>query len=100
MKTLTYLALTLLAVEVTTAHYIFQQFSVGSKKFPVWQYVRRNSNPAWNQNGPVTDLNSKDLRCNIGGTVSNGTETVNINAGEQFTFTLDTAVYHVGPVSL
>ena len=43
---------------------------------------------------------SKDLRCNVGGGISNGTETVNINAGDSFTFTLDTAVYHIGPVSL
>ncbi|KAK3328756.1 glycoside hydrolase [Apodospora peruviana] len=85
---------------VVDGHYIFQQFSAGSTKFPVWKYVRRNSNPAWLQNGPVTDLASKDLRCNVGGEVSNGTETVTMNAGDAFTFTLDTAVYHIGPVSL
>jgi len=81
-------------------HYIFQQFSAGSTQFPAWKYVRRNSNPAWLQNGPVTDLNSKDLRCNVGGDVSNGTETVSMRAGDAFTFTLDTAVYHVGPTSI
>jgi hypothetical protein len=41
--------------------------------------MRRNTNPAWLQNGPVTDLASKDLRCNLGGGISNGTETVSIN---------------------
>ncbi|KAK4223754.1 glycoside hydrolase [Podospora fimiseda] len=83
-----------------SAHYIFQQFSAGGTKYPAWKYVRRNSNPAWLQNGPVTDLNSKDLRCNVGGEVSNGTETITMKAGDEFTFTLDTAVYHAGPVSL
>lgn len=90
----------ILAAENVAGHYIFQQFSAGSTKFPVWEYIRRNSNPDWLQNGPVTDLASDDLRCNVGGEVSNGTETITMKAGEEFTFTLDTAVYHIGPVSL
>ncbi|KAM7202220.1 family 61 putative glycoside hydrolase [Rhypophila sp. PSN 637] len=100
MKTLFYLVLGLLTAHAVSAHYIFQQFSVGSTKYPAWNYVRRNSNPSWLQNGPVTDLASNDLRCNVGGGTSNGTETANVKAGDSFTFTLDTAVYHVGPVSL
>ncbi len=87
-------------IQNVTAHYIFQQFSAGSTKYPLWKYVRRNTNPAWLQNGPVTDLASKDLRCNVGGEVSNGTETITMKAGDEFTFTLDTAVYHIGPTSL
>jgi hypothetical protein len=78
------------AVNSVAGHYIFQQFSAGGTKYPPWQYVRRNSNPAWLQNGPVTDLSSTDLRCNVGGQVSNGTETITMKAGDQFTFTLDT----------
>lgn len=88
------------AVHSVAGHYIFQQFSAGSTKYPAWKYIRRNSNPAWLQNGPVTDLASNDLRCNVGGGVSNGTETITMQAGGEFTFTLDTAVYHAGPVSL
>ncbi len=93
-------AMAVLAANGVAGHYIFQQFSAGSTSFPPWQYVRRNANPAWLQNGPVTDLSSTDLRCNLGGQVSNGTETITMNAGDAFTFTLDTPVYHVGPVSL
>lgn len=89
-----------LAVEGAAAHYIFQQFGVGGAKYPLWKYVRKNTNPSWLQNGPVTDLNSKDLRCNVGGLVSNGTETLTVKAGDEFTFYLDTAVYHIGPTSL
>jgi hypothetical protein len=96
----TVVALVAVAVDVVTAHYTFQQLSVGSTKYPLWKYMRRNTNPAWLQNGPVTDLASKDLRCNLGGGVSNGTETVSINAGSAFTFHSDTAVYHIGPTSL
>ncbi|KAL2120949.1 hypothetical protein VTJ04DRAFT_4976 [Mycothermus thermophilus] len=93
-------ALLALAAESVSAHYIFQQLTVAGTKYPVWKYIRRNSNPAWLQNGPVTDLASTDLRCNVGGQVSNGTETLTVRAGDQFTFHLDMAVYHQGPTSL
>jgi len=93
-------SLTALLPDVASAHYIFQQFSANGVTYPPWKYIRRNTNPAWLQNGPVTDLSSTDLRCNVGGQVSNGTETITLAAGSEFTFTLDTAVYHAGPISL
>ncbi|KAI8627609.1 endoglucanase II [Xylariaceae sp. FL1651] len=88
-------ATTALAVNGVSAHYIFQQFTAGSTKFDVYQYIRKNSN----YNSPVTDLSSTDLRCNVGATGS-GTDTIAMTAGESFTFTLDTAVYHQGPISI
>lgn len=100
MKSILALTTALLATTGVQAHYIFQQFTSSGTKHAAWKYVRKNSNPAWLQNGPVTDLSSTDLRCNVGGQVSNGTETVTMKAGDEFTFTLDTAVYHAGPVSL
>jgi hypothetical protein len=45
------------------------------------------------------DLASNDLRCNVGATGA-GTDTVAVRAGDQITFTLDTAVYHQGPISV
>ncbi|KAB5513317.1 glycoside hydrolase family 61 protein [Coniochaeta sp. 2T2.1] len=84
-----------LAVTDVSAHYIFQQLSVGSTKYPVFQYVRQNSN----YNSPVTDLSSNDLRCNVGASGAS-TQTVAVKAGDQFTFTLDTPVYHQGPISI
>jgi hypothetical protein len=100
MKIANIALLAALACDCVTGHYIFQQFSAGGTKYAPWKYVRRNTNPSWLQNGPMTDLSSKDLRCNVGGEVSNGTETITMKAGDQFTFTLDTAVYHVGPISV
>src|SRR4051794_14703067 len=100
MRSLLSISLAALAAKTVAGHYQFQQFSVGTTKFAAWKYVRRNTNPAWLQNGPVTDLASKDLRCNVGAGVSNGTETVTMKAGDDFTFTLDTAVYHIGPTSM
>jgi hypothetical protein len=79
-----------------SGHYIFQQLSVGSTKYSVFEYVRKNTN----YNSPVIDLSSNDLRCNEGGASGSGTSTVSVKAGDQLTFTLDTAVYHQGPVSV
>ncbi|KAK6852979.1 hypothetical protein PG995_011530 [Apiospora arundinis] len=84
-----------LAVSEVSGHYIFQQLDIGSTKGSVFQYIRKNSN----YNSPVTDLKSNDLRCNVGASGS-GTDTVSVKAGDSFTFTTDTAVYHQGPTSI
>jgi hypothetical protein len=89
-------ALTLGAADVVSGHYIFQQFGVASKKFAVYEHIRKNSN----YNSPVTSLSSNDLRCNVGGGSGAGTTVLNVVAGESFTFYSDTAVYHQGPISL
>lgn len=86
---------TLLTAHGVSAHYVFQQLSVAGTEYPVFKYIRKNSN----MNSPVTDLSSPDLRCNEGATGS-GTETLAVKAGDSFTFSLDTPVYHQGPVSL
>ncbi|KAG7406065.1 glycosyl hydrolase family 61-domain-containing protein [Fusarium sp. MPI-SDFR-AT-0072] len=95
MKIATSLAAVVALVQSTSAHYIFQQLSVGSTKYPIFQYIRQNSN----YNSPVTDLDSNDLRCNVGASGTN-TQTVGVKAGDSITFTLDTAVYHQGPISV
>ncbi|KAL2160966.1 hypothetical protein VTH06DRAFT_8678 [Thermothelomyces fergusii] len=84
-----------LAVSDVSAHYIFQQLTTGGVKHGVYQYIRRNTN----YNSPVTDLSSTDLRCNVGATGA-GTDTVTVRAGDSFTFTADTPVYHQGPTSI
>ncbi|OTA96405.1 glycoside hydrolase family 61 protein [Hypoxylon sp. CO27-5] len=85
-----------LAAQGATAHYIFQSLAKGAAKGVPYEYVRRNTN----YNSPVTDLSSKDLRCNVGGATGSNTSTLELNAGDTFTFSLDTAVYHQGPISL
>lgn len=44
------LALALSLASSVSGHYIFQQLSVGSTKYPIFQYIRKNSN----YNSPVT----------------------------------------------
>jgi len=78
------------------AHYIFERFTYGGTEYPVYQYIRPNTN----YNSPITDLTSDDLRCNQGGETGNGTETITVTAGSEFTFTTDVAVYHDGPLSI
>ncbi|KAI1338119.1 glycoside hydrolase [Xylariaceae sp. FL0016] len=95
MKSLASILTAALAVRVGSAHYIFEILTAGSTQFDVYQYIRENTNG----NSPVTDLGSTDLRCNVGADGST-TDTVEMTAGEAFTFTLDTAVYHQGPISI
>ncbi|RBQ84898.1 hypothetical protein VDGD_06675 [Verticillium dahliae] len=84
-----------LAVSQASGHYIFQRFAVGSTKYGVYEGIRQNTN----QNHPVTDLASPDLRCNVGGASGAQTSVIDVKPGETFSFTLDTAVYHQGPIS-
>jgi len=85
-----------LGVAEVSGHYIFQQLSIGSKKFAVYEHIRKNAN----YNSPVTSLSSNDLRCNVGGAKGADTVTTDIKAGDAFTWTTDVAVYHQGPISL
>ncbi|KAK3938661.1 putative endo-beta-1,4-glucanase D [Diplogelasinospora grovesii] len=97
MKTSTLLAEVSLGVaDLVSGHYIFQQLTVGSKKFGVYEHIRYNTN----YNSPVTSLTSNDLRCNVGGETGTNTTTIDVKAGDAFTFHSDVAVYHQGPISL
>jgi len=95
MKGLLSVAALSLAMSEVSAHYIFQQLSTGGTKHEVWKYIRKHNN----YNSPVTDLASNDLRCNLGASGA-GTETVTVAAGSSLTFSLDTPVYHQGPISV
>ena len=91
MKLLGSAALAVALASQASAHYIFDSFDHG----PTYQYIRQNTN----NNSPVTDLTSDDLRCNVGGETGGSTQTVTVAAGSTHTFTADIAVYHQGPVS-
>lgn len=107
---------------------IFQFLTVDGEKDSMYQHIRENTNynsPVTGQCYPffsfffffcfsllclypllkvwtniVIELDSTDLRCNVGGDSGADTETASITAGSEFTFTADIAVYHQGPVSL
>ena len=83
-----------LAISEASAHYIFQQLTVAGTQYPVQQYIRKDST----YNSPVTDLADPSLRCNTWD--NSATQTLSVKAGDSFTFTLDTPVYHQGPISM
>ncbi|RDL40938.1 Uncharacterized protein BP5553_00917 [Venustampulla echinocandica] len=95
MKAVASLAAGLSLLSQVSAHYIFQRLTYGGTEFPVYQYIRPNTN----YNSPVTDLTSSDLRCNVGGLTGASTQIITVKAGDSFSFTTDVAVYHQGPVS-
>jgi hypothetical protein len=86
----------------TCAHFanidpdIFQFLTANGVRGSQYQYIRPNTN----YNSPVTDLNSADLRCNVGGGSGGSTATVEVRAGSSISFHSDTAVYHQGPTSM
>jgi len=97
MKSAAALAIGLTAfANCALGHYIFERFTYGGEEYPVYQYIRPNTN----YNSPITDLTSDDLRCNQGGETGNATQTITVQAGAAFTFTTDVAVYHDGPLSI
>lgn len=85
MKTFAGIIVAALAAQGASAHYIFTTFSPGTTKAAAYEYVRRNTN----NNSPVLDLASNDLRCNVGGATGANTTTIEVAAGSPFTFTLD-----------
>ncbi|TVY84317.1 putative endo-beta-1,4-glucanase D [Lachnellula suecica] len=97
MKSILSVAASLAALSTqVSGHYIFDQFTYGGTLFPAYQYIRKNTN----DNSPVTDLTSDDLRCNVGGETGGSTQTITVKAGAAFSFTSDIAVYHDGPLSM
>jgi hypothetical protein len=89
-------ALLTLAANNVSGHYIFNRIDIGGVKGGEFEGIRRNTN----YNSPVVDLASPNLRCNEGGLVGSQTSVRSAKAGDSFTFYLDTAVYHQGPVSV
>lgn len=62
-----------------------------------YQYVRRNTN----YNSPVTNVQSTDIRCNIGGLASaSSTSVQDVAAGSTVGFALDQAIFHPGPINV
>lgn len=96
MKPFASFALGLVLAGYVSAHYIFERFTYGGVEYPVYQYIRPNTN----YNSPIIDLTSNDLRCNQGGEMGNGTEIITVQAGASFSFTSDVQVYHDGPLSI
>ncbi|KAK0611801.1 glycoside hydrolase [Immersiella caudata] len=82
-----------LLVSAVEAHYIFP--SIGSSAD--WQYVRTTAN--FQSNGPVTNVNSADIRCyeRNRGVGANGV--LNVTAGQALPYNAKASISHPGPMA-
>jgi len=78
------------------AHYVFPSLigSTGTVTSP-WQYVRQWA--GYQSNGPVTDVTSVDIRCNVQGNSLFAPSVLSVAAGSTIGFTAAPSVYHPGP---
>lgn len=74
----------------------FDSLYADGKATGTWLDVRKTIN--WQNNGPVTDVKSKDIRCYE---LSPGkpSETYNVTAGSTIGFNANPNIYHPGPLS-
>ncbi|GAW17940.1 hypothetical protein ANO14919_074090 [Xylariales sp. No.14919] len=96
MKTLYPLA-TLLAAASSpvSAHWVYSQLIVnGAFAGEPYQYIR----PPQNGNNFLSDVNSTDMRCNVGGSsgLTNNTETLAVRAGDALGFGIGSTFGHPG----
>ncbi|KAF2233359.1 lytic polysaccharide monooxygenase [Viridothelium virens] len=85
---------------VASAHYVFPAVIHNGVTTPDWTNVRQWT--TYYTYGPVTDVTSLDIRCNVGGTTTKiGTNTTTVNAGDTLGFTVEptsSGLYHPGPL--
>jgi hypothetical protein len=97
MKVLSLAAAAAILAHQAAAHYIWTDLTIGGTK---GTGAAGGIRPNTNYNSPITDLSSNNLRCNEGGLSGSGVAVRTIQAGSQFTFHSDVAVYHQGPVTV
>ncbi|KAK5657449.1 hypothetical protein OQA88_3021 [Cercophora sp. LCS_1] len=90
MKFTTAIALLVSAVE---AHYTFP--SIGNSQD--WQYVRTTAN--FQSNGPVTNVNSPDIRCYQRDAGRGAPGTYNVTAGGTVAYNAKASISHPGPMA-
>lgn len=93
MKSL--LSLLALAASVS-AHYTFPALIAGSQTTSPWTYVRKTTN--YQSNGPVTDVNSNQIRCYELSPGTGAPSTMTVKAGDTIGFTAASSISHPGPL--
>ncbi|CAK7200789.1 hypothetical protein SEUCBS139899_003488 [Sporothrix eucalyptigena] len=87
----------LLAASVADAHYTFSALIDGGTNSGDWVAVRKTVN--WQNNGPVTDVTSDDIRCFELSPGTGAAQTVNVTAGSSIAFQANPDIYHPGPLA-
>ncbi|KAF2681615.1 lytic polysaccharide monooxygenase [Lentithecium fluviatile CBS 122367] len=88
------LGLLVAAALKTVAHWTYDRIIVNGQIIgKPYQYVREHNN----SNIPLQNVNSTDMRCNIGGISGSNTQTYSVAAGDQLGFTIAETFGHPGP---
>ncbi|KAL1837758.1 hypothetical protein VTJ49DRAFT_3422 [Mycothermus thermophilus] len=87
-------ALTVLASALAEAHYTFP--SVGNTAD--WQVVRQTTN--FQSNGPVTDVNSDQIRCYERFPGQGAPSIYNVTAGQTLSYNAKASISHPGPMAV
>ncbi|KIY68911.1 lytic polysaccharide monooxygenase [Cylindrobasidium torrendii FP15055 ss-10] len=92
------LPLWLFLVGCVSAHYRFTSLiSPDGTVTDAYEYVRKNTN----DNSPVVDVTSDDMRCNTGATNDGAdAKTLDVKTGDTVGFMADNLLYHQGPVDV
>ncbi|KAK3391645.1 glycoside hydrolase [Sordaria brevicollis] len=89
-------ALAFLAAAGAQAHYTFPKgYSTGAVSGE-WEHIRMTENRY--SHGPVQDVNSQAMTCYELNPGTGAPKTLNVAAGSNYTFTVDTSVGHPGPL--
>nr|CDP29378.1 Putative Glycoside Hydrolase Family 61 [Podospora anserina S mat+] len=86
--------LAVLAAAAAEAHYTFPSIA----NTPDWQYVRQTSN--YQSNGPVTNVNSPDIRCYQLRPGSGAPGTYTVAAGSTLAYNAKASISHPGPMAV
>ncbi|KAL2260514.1 hypothetical protein VTK26DRAFT_5441 [Humicola hyalothermophila] len=87
-------AITLLASALTEAHYTFPSIANTAD----WQYVRTTTN--FQSNGPVTDVNSDQIRCYERDPGRGAPGIYNVTAGSILNYNARASISHPGPMAV
>ena len=87
----------LCAAGAASAHYTFSALVVNGQTSGDWVNVRRTKN--WQNNGPVENVQSQDIRCFELSPGSSGAQTANVPAGATIGFKANPNIYHPGPLA-
>ncbi|KAK0712853.1 glycoside hydrolase [Lasiosphaeria miniovina] len=87
------IALAVLATAVAEAHYTFPSVATTGD----WQYVRTTAN--FQSNGPVTNVQSEDIRCYERNPGTGAPNILTVTAGQTIAYNAKASISHPGPMS-
>ncbi|KAE8151271.1 glycoside hydrolase [Aspergillus avenaceus] len=103
MKTLTTITLLLTLTHRVLSHYVWSALIINDQRTKDYEYIRKIQRPQGDENSPITDIQSTDIRCGYGSTTTGTTVSVaNVKAGSIIGLSLRAHehIYHDGPITV